>query len=197
MSPRRRHQRALQVLVMAENSLFSEPAAFPGRHAEQGLRRNCPVVVADLQRRTIRQFPPEPRAPTIKFVRGEDVRLPVAGGESHEKQEQRNRFETARHPMSITGAGKLHNRTPSHPRQSRNRQLYSGRMSASPTIALSILDQSPIRTGGTGVETLHETLETRTTCRRARIHPLLAGRTPCHGLIGGSCAGNPGHPYRR
>lgn len=32
-------------------------------------------------------------------------------------------------------------------------------MSASPTIALGILDQSPIRTGGTGVETLHETLQ--------------------------------------
>lgn len=32
-------------------------------------------------------------------------------------------------------------------------------MPAPPTIALSILDQSPIRTGGTGVETLHETLQ--------------------------------------
>ncbi len=31
-------------------------------------------------------------------------------------------------------------------------------MSAAPTIALGILDQSPVRTGGTGVETLHETL---------------------------------------
>ena len=62
-------------------------------------------------------------------------------------------------------------------------------------LRLSVLDQSPVRSGGTPADAIRETLGAGPGRRPARLSPLLAGRAPLHAGAGRPGARGP-HPAR-